>query len=125
MRNKLMTGVWRYILAVPPFLWERQIEKARQRVDRSTRFMSRAHRSIHHFVVREMPRAGGPIAPEMVARQTAVPLERTEEILQDLERRLTFIFRNEKGEVTWAYPVTVEKTPHSITFGSGEQIYGA
>lgn len=36
-----------------------------------------------------------------------------------------FLFRNSEGEVTWAYPVTVEKTPHSVTFGTGERIYTA
>jgi hypothetical protein len=51
MRNKLMAGVWRYILGVPPILWERQIEKAMQKVNRSTRFMSQEHRLVHHFVV--------------------------------------------------------------------------
>jgi hypothetical protein len=51
--------------------------------------------------------------------------ERTEEILANLETHLTFLYRNSDGEVTWAYPVTVEKTPHAITFHSGEQLYGA
>ena len=29
MQNKLMTGVWRYMLGVPPFLWEKQIREGR------------------------------------------------------------------------------------------------
>ncbi len=125
MRNKLMAGVWRYILGVPPFLWERQIEKAKQKVNRSIRFMTQEHRLVHYFVVREMPRVGGPIPPETVARELALPLARTKEILEDLEKHLTFLYRNEKGKVTWAYPVTVEKTPHAVAFGSGEQLYAA
>ncbi len=125
MGNKLMAGVWRYILGVPPFLWERQIEKARQKVNRSIRFMTPEHKSIHHYVVRELPRYGAPIPPETVARELALPLERTKEILQDLEKHLTFLYRNENGEVTWAYPVTVEKTPHAVAFGSGEKLYAA
>ena len=32
MQNKLMAGVWRYMLGVPPFLWEKQIEKAERKV---------------------------------------------------------------------------------------------
>ena len=38
---------------------------------------------------------------------------------------MTFLFRNPLGEVTWAYPVTVDTTPHPITFSSGEKLYGA
>jgi hypothetical protein len=46
-------------------------------------------------------------------------------MLQDLERRLTFLWRNSDGQVIWAYPVTVETTPHAVTFHTGEQLYAA
>jgi hypothetical protein len=46
-------------------------------------------------------------------------------ILDDLEKKLTFLFRNEEGAVAWAYPVTVDKTPHHLTFSTGEQLYAA
>jgi len=38
---------------------------------------------------------------------------------------MTFLFRNKEGEVVWAYPVTVDKTPHHLTFSTGEQLYAA
>jgi hypothetical protein len=38
---------------------------------------------------------------------------------------MTFVFRNGQGAVVWAYPVTVERTPHHLVFGSGEQVYAA
>lgn len=125
MRNKLMAGVWRYILGVPPFLWEKQIERAVQEVQRSTRFMSAEHRLVHHYVVRELPRRGKPIPSDLVAQKLALAPHRATEILDDLERHLTFVSRDNDGQVVWAYPVTVEKTPHSITFSSGEQLYAA
>ncbi len=125
MRNKLMAGVWRYIVGVPPFLWEKQIEKARHKVKRSTAFMSAEHRSVHYYVVRELPRLGKPIPSELVAQELGLTLEQTQAILEDLETHLTFLYRNSDGEVTWAYPVTVDKTPHAITFHSGEQLYAA
>jgi len=120
-----MAGVWRYMLGVPPFLWEKQIEKAVHKVKRSTAFMSQEHRSVHHFVVREMPRLGKPVPPELVARELGLTAERTTEILTDLERSLTFLYRNSEGHVLWAYPVTVEQTPHAVSFSSGEQLYAA
>ncbi len=125
MQNKLMTGVWRYMLRVPSFLWEKQIQKAEHKVKRATGFMTPEHRLVHHFVVREMPRLGRPVPPELVARELSLTSERVSNILQDLESRLTFLYRNSDAQVTWAYPVTVEKTPHSITFHSGEQLYAA
>ena len=125
MRNQLMAGVWRFMVGVPPLLWEKRIEKAKLKVNQATRFMSPEHRLVHHFVVRELPRMGAPIPAETVARALGLPPERVTEILRDLEERLTFLYRNEQGEVVWAYPVTVEKTPHAITFNSGEQLFAA
>ncbi len=125
MGNRLMAGVWRYMLGVPEFLWEKQIAKSEQKVKRHTRFMSPEHRLVHHFVVREMPRLGQPVPPELVTRELGLTSHRTGEILDDLEKRLTFLYRNSAGQVSWAYPVTVEKTPHSITFDSGERLFAA
>jgi hypothetical protein len=125
MTNKLLTGFWRTMVGVPPFLWEKQMEKGREKVYKSTRFMSAEHRLVHLYLVQELPRVGRPIPREMVARDLALPLDRVEEILQDLEKHLTFLSRDEQGRVVWAYPVTVEKTPHRITFDSGERLYAA
>jgi len=125
MGNKLLAGVWRYLLGIPPVLWEKQIKKAKEKVRKSNRFMTADHRRVHHFVVRELPSAGGPLPVERVAQSLEIPIEVTEKLLQDLEEHLTFLYRNQLGEVTWAYPLTVEQTPHFITFDSGEKIYAA
>jgi hypothetical protein len=126
MENKLMAGVGDLMVDVPPLLWEKQIEtRAKQTGIQSSRFMSPEHRLVHHFVVRELPHVGGPIPAEMVARELDIPLERTRTILQDLEDHLTFLVKNSQGQVVWAYPVTVEKTPHAIAFKSGERLYAA
>ena len=45
--------------------------------------------------------------------------------LAELERRLFFLVRNRAGEVSWAFPVTAEVTPHQLTFPSGDRRYGA
>lgn len=125
VQERLMAGIWRFMVGIPPYLWKKQIERAKHRVRRATGFMSPEHRLVHHFVVREMPRIGGPLPAEMVSRDLNISLERTTEILGDLEKRLTFLYRNEEGQVVWAYPVTVERTPHSITFNTGEHLYAA
>jgi len=38
---------------------------------------------------------------------------------------MTFLYRNVAGNVVWAYPVTVEQTPHRVIFNTGESIYAA
>ncbi len=125
MSNKLMTGFWRYIINVPPFLWEKQIHKARKRIETELEFMSDEHRRIHHFVVRELPVYGKPLPPQVIAKKMGLPRYRISNILDDLEKHLTFLFRNSCGDVIWAYPVTVENTPHHLTFSTGETLYAA
>ena len=124
MGNKLMGGFWRYILSIPPFLWQRKISKGREKGDELS-FMTDEHRLVHHYVVRELPKIGEPISPEFIADKLAMPIDRVKSIFDDLEKHMTFICRNDAGMAVWAYPVTVEKTPHHLTFSTGEQIYAA
>ena len=125
MKDKLMLGFWRYMLKAPPFLWESQISKAKKKFEAENSFMSEEHGLVHHFVVRELPYAGKPLLPEFVASRLNLSVSRVKVIFDDLEERMTFLVRNGKGEVVWAYPVTVDKTPHHLTFTTGEQLYAA
>ena len=125
MKNKIMIGSWRYMLNVPPFLWKKQIFKAKKKFQTEFSVMSENHRLVDHFVVRELPYVGNPLSPRFVANKLGLAVGRVKVILDDLEKHMTFLFRNGQGEVVWAYPVTVEKTPHHVTFNTGEQLYAA
>lgn len=125
MKNRLMMGLWRYMLGVPPFLWEKQIVKGKKRFAKHLAFMSEEHRLVHHFAVRELPRAERALSPQFVSNSLKIPMSRVTDILDELERRMTFIFRNAQREIEWAYPVTVERTPHHVAFHTGEQLYAA
>ena len=125
MRKKLMLGLWRYIINVPPFLWEKQISKMKRKLQTEYSSLSREHHSVHHFVVRELPYVGKPLSPELITDRLDIPVDRVRTILDDLEEGMTFLFRNNDGEVVWAYPVTVETTPHHVSFNTGEELYAA
>ncbi len=58
-------------------------------------------------------------------RELQLPLAQVETILDELEQQLLFLVRNEAGAVSWAFPVTVEPTPHQLDFSTGERLYGA
>ena len=122
MNNTLLLGVWRIMISVPPALWQKSLAKETQS---DLAFMTPDHQLVRDFVVREMPRLNAPIAPETISAEVHLPLERVRSILDELERAMTFLFRNAAGWVTWAYPVTVDKTPHQVTFSSGEKLYAA
>ena len=120
MDDQLLLGLWRCVLPIPPRIW-RGIVKG----DANLEFMGADHHRVRNLVVEEIPRAGKPLTPEWIGQQLSLPIPKVIKILDELERNMTFIFRNPEGAVTWAYPVTVDQTPHQVTFNTGEQIYSA
>jgi hypothetical protein len=125
MFNSLRLGVGRYLLPIPALIWQRQIQQNARQARQSLIFMTTDHHRVRNFVVQELPNAGQPLAPELIAQRLDLPLTRVQAILDDLERRLTFLYRNDRGEVEWAYPVTAATTPHRFTLTSGEALYAA
>jgi hypothetical protein len=125
MSNQLMLGLWRYIINVPPFLWQKQIAAGKRKFEKEHGSLSEEYRLIHHFVVRELPRTGKPLSPELISEPLGFSTDFVKTALDYLEKRMTFLYRNEGGDVVWAYPVTVEKTPHKIAFNTGENLYAA
>ncbi|MBT3367494.1 MAG: hypothetical protein HN416_10085 [Nitrospina sp.] len=125
MRKNMKLGLWRYMINVPPFLWEKQISKMKRKLQAEYRSLSGEHHSVHHFVVRELADAGEPLSPEWVSQRLDIPADRVKTILDDLEEGMTFLFRNNNGEVVWAYPGTVERTPHHVSFNTGQELYAA
>ena len=89
-------------------------------------FMTAEHHLVRNFVVRELPRNGGePLAPAQIAGSLRLAPEAVAALLEDLERYLFFLVRNARGAVSWAFPVTTDRTPHRLRFSTGEQIFGA
>ena len=77
------------------------------------------HRRVQHFVVREIPRRRTAISPDVLASELDLPLDRVGQILGELERRMTFLYRRGSEDVNWAYPVTSEQTPHQVRIDGG------
>jgi hypothetical protein len=125
MKNNILLGIRGQMIPLPALLWKAMISRKAYSAKSSLGFMSGEHQRIRDFVVRELPVLAKPIAPETISRQLNLQLDQVNEILEELEKQLTFLFRNQQGEVTWAYPVTVENTPHQVTFSTGEKIQAA
>lgn len=120
MDDSLLLGLWRCTLPVPRAVWQKLV-RGNAQLD----FMSNEHHRVRNWVVQELPRIGKPLSPELIAQELTLPPAQVTDILDELEQRMTFLFRNEHGAVMWAYPVTVEHTPHHLTFSTGEQVYAA
>lgn len=125
MEEKILLGRDQKILEIPQATWKQHLTQIPQHSQARLSFMTDAHHQIRYFVVKEMANWQRPIEPEFISEGLNIPLEQVKLILEELERKLFFLVRNEQGAVAWAYPVTVETTPHQLSFASGERLYGA
>ncbi len=120
MKNTMLLGLARYLLPLPPFIWQKRVSG-----EANLDFMSVDHHRVRDFVVMEIPKVGKPLSPACIAQALDLPADRLSVILDDLEKHMAFLFRNPQGEVEWAYPVTAACTPHHIAFSTGERIDAA
>jgi len=125
MGETILIGRGRKFTSMPRTEWEDQLSKIPESMKTRLSFMTRQHHLVRYFVVKHLPRLGGPIPPEMIAEKLHIPLRRVASILAELEEKLFFLVRDSRGDVTWAYPVTAAETPHRLSFSTGERIFAA
>jgi len=130
MEDTVLLGEGKTLRRIPLQHWKRALEATPARIAPRLAFMGEDHHLVRNFVVRELPAAGAEgLSPATIARQLDLSAARCDTILDELERNLFFLVRDPTGQgnpnVTWAFPVTVQPTPHSIAFSTGETTYGA
>jgi hypothetical protein len=123
MDEPLLLGLWRTIVPVPKQIWQGQVR--RQTTGAGPTFMTRDHHRVRDLAVLDLPRTAHPLPPDHFSQRLALPVEQVTALLDDLEAGMTFLYRGDGVAVTWAYPITVDPTPHRVTFSTGEQIHAA
>ncbi len=89
-------------------------------------FMTPAHHRVRNAAVLGLTRSGGrPLSMAQLAAAAGVDEADTRAIAAELERNLFFVVREGEDHVSWAFPVTVDRTPHRLTLDSGESVFGA
>jgi hypothetical protein len=126
MKDAILIGRGKTIIEISAEQWRKHLAEARHHTATSLPFMTDNHRLVRNFAVRELPRnQGRPLRPEEIAQRLSLPLDLLSTILDDLQKHLFFLVRNYAGEVNWAFPVTSDRTPHSLSFSTGEHIFAA
>jgi len=126
MKDVILIGRGEMILEVPAEEWRKHLAAARHHSSSRLNFMTGNHHLVRNFVVSALPRnRGDALRPEDISRRLNLPLTRVNAILEDLQKHLFFLVLNSAGEVSWAFPVTSEKTPHRLSFGTGEHVFAA
>ena len=125
MIDEILIGQGDSIHGMPRAEWERELRRTPEHAEHRLAFMTEDHHRIRRMAVMDLARVGRPLGPDYFSQQLNLDRERVVEILDELERKLFFLVRNSDGAVAWAYPVTVDRTPHKLTFSTGERLYGA
>jgi hypothetical protein len=125
MEETILLGRSEQILEIPAATWKEHITQTNQHSQTRLSFMTDAHHRVRYLVVKELVDQQKPIEPEFISETLNLPLPQVITILEELEQKLFFLVRDEQGAVVWAYPVTVETTPHRLNFSTGERLYGA
>ena len=125
MKENVLLSTGQMVTEIPRETWEQHVEQAPKDIAKILGFMTKAHHLVRNFVVKKLPLVGKPLSPELISAELDLSLSKTIKILSELEKNLFFLVRNQQGEVTWAFPVTADKTPHRMTFSTGERINAA
>lgn len=125
MSGQILIGEGREIRAIPDDEFVGAMGRLPEHMASRLSFMSAEHHAIRDFVVREMPRQKQSISPREIARITGLDFHHVSEILDTLERHLFFLVRDSAGNVSWAFPVTTERTAYRLSFSTGENAFGA
>lgn len=126
METTVLVGRGGKIVKAPESTWEQELAKAPQFFASRLAFMTPDHHRVRNFVVSELPRNNGrPLPLAALSQQLAMKPDKLNMILGDLERNLFFLVRDDAGAVLWAFPVTAAKTPHRVTFKTGESSFAA
>jgi hypothetical protein len=125
MDDVILLGRGRQMVEFPRSTWERRVAEVPQHMATRLAFMSEAHHRVRYFVVGELPRSDAPLTADVIAQALSLPVTQVEAVLDDLERNLFFLVRNKQGAVRWAFPVTLDETPHALRFDTGERCNAA
>ena len=123
MRDSILLGLGRWMIPIPGMVWRRVVNANASKAPDRLQFMTPDHHRVRDFAVDRLLRSGTPLPPDEIVRSLTLSPDRVDEILADLEQNLSFLFRRSGPEITWAYPVTVDKTPHRAIASTGEEAY--
>jgi hypothetical protein len=126
MKDTILIGRREKIHEISAENLRKHLAGAQQHMQARLSFMTDDHHRVRNFAVRELPRnQGSALSAKEISRRLDMPLDRIVAILEELQMNLFFLVLNEMGEVSWAFPVTSDWTPHRLSFSNGEKVFAA
>ena len=90
--ERILLGVGRRMVPVPEWLLATMARRDAKKLAKVSK-LEPDERRVQHFAVREIPRRRVAIAPAVLAAELDLPLNEVRLILDELERRMTFLCR--------------------------------
>jgi hypothetical protein len=118
MIERVLLGVGRHMVPVPEWVFRPMVNRDANKLSKRPA-LEPDERRVQHFAVREIPRRREAIAPEVFAKELDLSLDEVHRILDELERRMTFLCRRGGDDVNWAYPVTAAETQYRVRIDGG------
>ncbi len=125
MRDHVLLGRDRQIQVLSRAAWESEVVRAPAVCAERLRFMGPEHHRVRYFVVEELARRNRPLSIGTISQALELAPEAVAGLVDEFERNLFFLVRNEDGEVSWCYLVTADRTPPCLTFRTGECLHCA
>ena len=125
MTETILTANGTSLIPIPRETWEGELRAAPEAMKTRLAFMTPEHHAVRRFVVSEVPRRGVPIPADDIADALSIPHARVATIIDELEKALFFLVRNDRRAVSWAFPVTADPTPHALRFDNGDRCFAA
>ena len=91
--RRVLLGFKRRMVAIPWFLFTRILPREAKKTKRVLGGLDDEQRRVHHFVVKDLPSLARPMPPDFIADRLKLGEARVIQILDELERRLIFLFR--------------------------------
>ena len=123
--RRIWIGIGRFMLPIPRQIWLPILSRMAKKIFEHGATLEPIQQRVRNFVVTQIPKSGRSIAPECIAEKLDLSFAEVTQILGELERGKTFVYRDTSGAVEWAYPVTAAKTAHQLIFNTGESISAA
>jgi hypothetical protein len=125
MVDNILAGRSTHMMLQPREQWEALLCEVPLGMKTRLAFMSTEHHLVRNFVVSELPSAKEPITSTLISQRLHLSLNRVKAIVDDLQRNLFFLVQDEQEAISWAFPFTIDPTPHRLTFSTGEHVYAA
>ncbi len=123
--DTLLVRLKRFGLRVPGVLWRRVVAAESKRSQGRLDWFTPDHHRVRDLAVTGIAAGGAALSPQELGSAAGLEQDQLRSVLNELERGKTFLYRTNRVDIDWAYPVTAEDTGHRIRLDSGERFFAA